>query len=194
MLSNVIKATQYEVEPYVVQSIYASKLSNLISDLLAELGKTTRKYVISKDAYEAIEFGKWYEQILIQHLRKENILIEPQGTEQVSVINGIVKGKIDAIVNLDGKRVIVEVKTSKDLPREPKIEHLYQLCYYMAFHPCDYGILHYADSRRNIMEFKINKNSDIEKKVIEKVNKINELYNNKDISKKAEFNSIDFNN
>lgn len=179
MLIEYIKGLKYESEPYVIQSVYASKLSNLIGDLLSELG-AKKHFTTTQDSYESMQFGLWYENLRIEQMRKRGILIAPEeDNKQISVIQGIVKGKIDAIVNLEGEQVIVEIKTSKILPEEPKIEHLYQICYYVAYHPCDYGILHYADYARNVREFKINKSSEIINRVKEKVERINELYNKK---------------
>lgn len=179
MLYDLIKNVKYSSEEYVVNSVYASKLSNLIPDLLKEIGQKAQKKAITRQQYEALEYGKWYENVLLSHFRQKGLLISPElNGEQISVIQGIVKGKIDAVLQINDKTIVLEIKTCRELPSEPKIEHLYQVCYYVKYFPCDYGVLHYADDKRNIKEFKINKDSDFIKKVELKVNKINEMYYN----------------
>lgn len=181
MLEKYLNEIVYE-EKNVVKTIYASRLSELEQILLGDLGKE-KVNRITKASWEAIQYGNWYEQSLIHHLDHLNILEYPKKDEygkykQVSVVQGIVKGKIDAIIKLKGKRIIVEIKTKKYLPDEPEYAHLWQIAYYMAYEECDFGILHYADWNRNVKEFFVEKDSEFIKKVKSKVDKINELYNN----------------
>lgn len=172
-----LKQVKYLTEPSIIKSIYASSLSGLVNDLLNGVGTLSKKRILSKEEHEMMQFGVWYESMLVSHYKKAGILKYPDREDQISIQEGIVKGKLDALVVLNGKDVIVECKTVKFMPETPKTEHLYQLGFYVAYYPCSYGILHYADYNRNIQEFVITKDHPIIARVKEKVDTINTLYN-----------------
>ena len=75
------------------------------------------------------------------------------------------------------KKIVVEVKTTANLPADPRNEHLHQIAYYVAYYPCDFGILHYSDYNRNTIDFIIKKTDKIVLDIKLKVDEINKIYN-----------------
>ena len=99
----------------------------------------------------------------VEDVEKE---VEVKLTDDISL-----SGRVDLLLaEVEGERVIVEVKSTSRLPESPLEHHMMQIQVYLKAEHMDRGILLYWDKRRGeIRAFKVERSEDLLRRIAERV-------------------------
>lgn len=123
--------------------------------------------------------GRGVHRIVVDSLRESGRVKIERVEERVSMRitdEAELAGRVDILVaEVDGGRVIVEVKSTSKIPSSPHPHHLMQIQVYLRATGLERGVLVYWDKRRGaIKAFNVDRDDDVFKRVVDRVVKLHD--------------------